>query len=145
MIFSMVLPRTPRSVRAEKAAGYKTQIENIARTRFLPPPIGEGRLYARIIWFARKKGGPDVDNIVKPILDALRGVVYEDDSQIDQCLATKIDLTKLYSVSANHISSKDYQELIDLLGSPADDILYIEVGRIPGQQAVFGPIDGDTP
>lgn len=144
MIFSMMLLRIPISVQAEKAGRYQGQIKSVAQSRFASPPIYDDRLYARIIWFTRKKGGPDVDNIIKPILDALKGTVYGDDSQIDQCLATKIDLTKPFTVSAKHIWGADYQELIDLLGSPADDILYIEVGRIPDQQAVFGPIDGGT-
>lgn len=33
---------------------------------------------------------PDIDNIVKTVLDALNGVAYKDDTQVIQVMATKI-------------------------------------------------------
>ncbi len=36
---------------------------------------------------------PDVDNIPKPILDALKGLVYADDSQVTDLLCRKRDLS----------------------------------------------------
>ena len=35
---------------------------------------------------------PDVDNIPKPILDALKGIVYEDDRQVSDLLCRKREL-----------------------------------------------------
>ena len=37
-------------------------------------------------------GSLDVDNIPKPILDALKGLVYRDDSQVTDLLCRKRDL-----------------------------------------------------
>jgi crossover junction endodeoxyribonuclease RusA len=37
---------------------------------------------------------PDVDNIVKPILDALKGLVYRDDLQVHKVTSQKFDLTR---------------------------------------------------
>lgn len=37
---------------------------------------------------------PDVDNIIKPILDALQGVIYDDDSQVLQVTSRKVPLTE---------------------------------------------------
>lgn len=34
----------------------------------------------------------DVDNIIKPILDALNGVVYVDDMQVQKVISEKVDL-----------------------------------------------------
>jgi hypothetical protein len=99
----------------------------------------------RIIWFFRRKGGPDIDNIVKPILDALEGVIYRSDSQISQCLSTRIDLTMPYTIAPIDIADEVSKELVDLLNFHYGDILYIEVGQMPAQKAVFGPIDGETP
>ena len=36
----------------------------------------------------------DVDNIPKPILDALKGLVYSDDSHVSDLLCRKRDLSK---------------------------------------------------
>jgi Holliday junction resolvase RusA-like endonuclease len=33
---------------------------------------------------------PDVDNLLKPVLDAMTGVVYLDDTQVIECLVVKI-------------------------------------------------------
>lgn len=35
---------------------------------------------------------PDVDNVVKPILDALKGLVYNDDGQVQTVTSRKIEL-----------------------------------------------------
>ena len=82
-----------------------------------------------------------MDNIIKPIVDALKGIIYKDDSLISQCLSVRIDLEKPYQVSNDNISD-DYQEMVDLINSGGKDVLYIEVGNTISQQAVFGPIDG---
>ena len=34
-------------------------------------------------------GRPDIDNIVKAVLDACNGVTFEDDAQVDRIIATK--------------------------------------------------------
>jgi crossover junction endodeoxyribonuclease RusA len=36
---------------------------------------------------------PDVDNIIKPVLDALNGLVYEDDVQVHRVTSQKLDLS----------------------------------------------------
>jgi Holliday junction resolvase RusA-like endonuclease len=47
------------------------------------------------IWNRRKDGEiypqvkPDLDNVMKAVLDALNGVVYADDSQVINLVATK--------------------------------------------------------
>ncbi len=45
-----------------------------------------------------QKNAPDVDNIVKPIQDALIGLVYKDDSQITDCLTKKRDISGAFKV-----------------------------------------------
>ena len=44
-----------------------------------------------VITYFFKDGAPDVDNIPKPILDALKGLVYIDDHQITDLLCRKRD------------------------------------------------------
>lgn len=144
MIFSIILSRTPKSVQAVWKEKYKEAIKDAAKARYSEAPA-EGSVYIRITWFQGSKGGPDVDNIIKPILDALEGVIFENDSQISQCLATRIDLAKPYTISDRHISGDSFQELSYLLGSTPGDILYIEIGQMRSQQVIFGLIDGGIP
>ena len=41
---------------------------------------------------------PDVDNIVKPIQDALIGLVYRDDSQVTDAVGRKRDINRPFRV-----------------------------------------------
>lgn len=144
MLFSIVLSRDPKSASAGSRflANYQKRLAGDADARYKSAAVVSGRLYIQIIWFARKKGGPDIDNIIKPIVDELKGIVYQDDSLISQCLSVRIDLDKPYQVSNDNISDDDYQEIVDMINLGDKDVLYIEVGNTISQQAVFGPIDG---
>ena len=54
----------------------------------------------------------DVDNIPKPILDALEGVVFEDDSQVYDLLCRK------RHVQADLRFERGSQKLLDVLANP---------------------------
>ena len=41
---------------------------------------------------------PDVDNIIKPLLDAMGTVVYADDSQVRKVVSEKVDLTSTNTI-----------------------------------------------
>ncbi len=43
---------------------------------------------------------PDIDNIIKPILDALNKLVYEDDEQVYRVVSEKADLSRGVFVSS---------------------------------------------
>ncbi len=45
-----------------------------------------------VVWYFFRRGGLDVDNMLKPILDALNGVVYEDDGDVSQVLEERRSL-----------------------------------------------------
>jgi len=137
----MLLLRTPIGIEAESKKGYQQSIKKEAKARYSDEPLDGDNLYVRIVWFARKKGGPDVDNIFKRILDALEGIVYRTDGQIRQCLATKIELAKPYMLSTRYIPDDLYGRLVILLDSSDSDILFIEVGQVTLQEVVFGEID----
>ena len=44
-----------------------------------------------VITYFFRGGSPDVDNMSKPILDALKGLVFADDSQVTDLLCRKRD------------------------------------------------------
>lgn len=63
---------------------------------------------------------PDVDNIIKPIQDALNGVVYVDDDQIQETKSGKKDINGSYRIRG--ASPMVVQGFID-----GDDFLHITV------------------
>jgi hypothetical protein len=101
-----------------------------------------GRLYARITWFQRLRTSGDVDNIAKLILDALKGIVFQDDDSIVRCLTQKTvaDVAGDYLYDPNGLPSETIRsELQILLGTEAH-VLYIEVGTIIDPRVSFGPV-----
>lgn len=117
MIVWILLSRTPKSFGAERQLGYRLALRAAAKERYSNEPSDAESLYVRVVWLSRKKGGPDTDNILKPILDELDGIVYRTDAQIKQCLATRIDLTKPYVISDRSVPDELYQSLVDLIST----------------------------
>lgn len=56
-------------------------------------PAATDEVSATIIYFYEGDADIDVDNIAKPILDALSGIAYIDDSQVTQVTIRKTPLT----------------------------------------------------
>jgi hypothetical protein len=48
----------------------------------VPHPTISSRIDVEIYFQAQSPLRPDIDNIIKPVLDALKGVLYVDDSQV---------------------------------------------------------------
>jgi Holliday junction resolvase RusA-like endonuclease len=72
---------------------------------------------------------PDVDNIVKPIQDALIGLVYNDDNQITDSLTRKRDITKSFKVKGlsraladGFVMNKDFVHVKVALSDNFEDI-----------------------
>jgi Holliday junction resolvase RusA-like endonuclease len=131
VIFSAAFERRPKSVQADKGnlAQYKRELQGLAKGAYFGEVVNEGPLYSRVIWFHRKTETMDVDNIVKPVLDALEGVVYSNDFLIIQSLATRIDVSSgEFELVDQGLPGVSYEGLVRLLGSGVDDILYIEIG-----------------
>jgi crossover junction endodeoxyribonuclease RusA len=61
---------------------WKARIRREAkRSKSLPAKLYKHEVCLKITYFYENKP-PDADNIIKPIQDALNGVVYEDDRQV---------------------------------------------------------------
>lgn len=82
-LFRIWVPGYPKSSQADKQSleRYKEGIRTAAR-KLIPEPTKSRRLDVEIFFQAESLLRPDVDNIIKPVLDALMGVLYEDDSQV---------------------------------------------------------------
>lgn len=90
----------------KKKREYQNQLATIAKANKPERLLGGAlRLTARFYWafpesWPKKKkvsqakiSRPDLDNLLKPLKDALKGVVYADDSQVSQY----VDCSKSYS------------------------------------------------
>lgn len=146
MAFAMIVSRRPVSGQTKSPKSrenYKIELGNLARAAFtLAEPLS-GDLYARIIWFYKGKIEGDIDNIIKPILDSIRGIVYYDDDIVVKCVSERFDKTRDLIISQINISDDLYQELLLAI---ADDNtnhnIYLEIGQITNRSVTFGPIDG---
>lgn len=57
------------------------------------------RIEVAVFFGADRHVRPDVDNVMKPILDALKGCVYEDDRQVWSIRCTALPIGEAYSMS----------------------------------------------
>ena len=70
-----------RMLLSEKGRKYKKHVKSLWA---LLPKFGDLRLMVEIYAFPPDRRKRDIDNIIKPVLDALEGAgVYDNDSQID--------------------------------------------------------------
>jgi len=62
------------------------------------PWFGDKRLSMVIYVRPPDKRKRDLDNLLKPLLDAMEGIVYDDDSQIDYLSIERMNLVKSGSI-----------------------------------------------
>jgi Holliday junction resolvase RusA-like endonuclease len=145
--FAFVLARKPPSYNSKGKGkqGWEVEVGALVEGR-RSGPLLSGLLYARVIWFHRdKKRGQDgdADNASKPILDALKGILYDDDIQIVQRLVQKIHTSEKYELDQPPTHADVTEELYQLLEDDHPHIIYVEVGRVRlPPRVAFGPIDG---
>ena len=104
----------------------------------------QGSLYVRVVWFRNVKSQGDVDNVVKPILDAFKNRIFDDDEQIVLCLAQRVDAFRDYTLSASartKIPNRKYEEMEQLIAENHAHVLYVEIGAVPQQVVTFGPVE----
>jgi hypothetical protein len=144
MSFSFLLPQRPVSGQKRSNPLYKEAVRQAARLRGRAVP-GPEPLYARIVWLHRERRDQDVDNIVKPILDALNGIAYNDDSQIAQCQVAAFLTSPELEVPQVNVDAKIHKELMSILDRSPEHVLYIEIGPAATKKVAFGPLDGGAP
>ena len=101
MNFEFLIPRRPLSVQAKpkKLQAWKLFVRSEAAKNWIGSPL-ESDVRLTLVYLC-DESPPDIDNIIKPIQDALIGVVFGDDSQIADVdshrrfLDQSFDLTRL--------------------------------------------------
>jgi len=77
---------------------YQAAVAKAASTSMVSPIEGGERIKIEIDWFSEGfQNKPDIDNIIKPIQDALKGVVFVDDNQVESIVARKHDTLRVIS------------------------------------------------
>ena len=71
----------------------------------------------------------DVDNVPKPILDALKGVVYSDDSQVTDLLCRKRNLNDISQVQSPSI-------ILNEAFDRGEEFLHIVLETAPIQEVI---------
>ncbi len=91
--FEFVIPGPPVSQqgKASARARWRQDVESAARAQWTGGGPDGGAVSVKITYFF-VGDAPDVDNIPKPILDALNGLVFVDDRQVTDLLSRKRDL-----------------------------------------------------
>ncbi|MEA5533736.1 RusA family crossover junction endodeoxyribonuclease [Crocosphaera sp. XPORK-15E] len=82
MIFDFLIPQRPRSVQAKNVQTWKHTVKTEAQKTWTGTVLPEDLELHLTLVYLYHRDPVDVDNIIKPIQDALIGVIYEDDQQI---------------------------------------------------------------
>lgn len=96
--FEFVIEGPPVSLKAKKtnSSRYRRWIKTVKAAAQALWPTGKQpilRLVTVSITNYYTLAPPDVDNIIKPIMDALNGITYIDDGQVNRVCSEKVDLS----------------------------------------------------
>ncbi len=99
--FEFVVCGTPRSLNADsgkKGGSWQTKVKNAAAQRWGSSTPVAGDLAVSITYLCERfqPGGqqPDIDNIAKPIVDALEKLIYVNDASITDVLCRRRTLAR---------------------------------------------------
>ena len=117
-MIDFVVRGTPRSQQARKKKLWQKKVQAAA-----PPGLEllAGSLRLRIDFFFDGSTQLDTDNIIKPIQDALKNIVYDDDEAVIDVCARKIDLQQLPTLVATP------SVLSRALTEPRSDFVFVRV------------------
>ncbi len=134
--FEVVIDGAPVSQQARRRARLRdwiSKVENEAKNNWPEDelPVVDS-IMVKITYFYEEDVSPkiDVDNISKPILDALKGVVFADDSQVTDLLCRKRRSKNIRVESSSDI-------LLEQLDQK-NEFLFIVVQDAPDQEVFNG-------
>lgn len=77
---------------------WKLDVQRAAQARVVPGTLPVRDAVRITITYYYEGDSPDVDNIIKPIQDAMHGVVFVDDAQVDETKSRKRPLNGSYQI-----------------------------------------------
>lgn len=138
-MLALVIPERPKSHNAKKKAGYTSRIQSVFRCLYPGYIPAQTQMYARVYYFTSSLPTQDADNISKPIVDALKGLAYEDDR-----------LVVLRIAAIQRIAAPEDLDLTDMPDSAIEpfvaalvhsgDAIYVEIGLFRPEFLTFGDV-----
>lgn len=129
--FEFVVQGVPRSQEARSVGRWKERVRAAAAAAW---PSGQralsDELSVAIVYFHVGQANIDVENMAKPILDALVELVYWDDRVVSEVVSRRTPLDEAMMIE------DAYEELVEALRD-AKDVVYVAVrdrpdhGRLP--------------
>lgn len=114
--------RTRSHISRERYQRYQRLVAQEATKRVANPIEDREKVKVEIDWFTEGlKNKPDADNIAKPIIDALKGIVFTDDKQVESCIVRRHDTLR---VIASHMEPLS---IVDPLLDGNDDYVFIRI------------------
>ena len=126
-------PRAANSRGARPTGPYRQAIADAARA-VIARPLRSPRITVEVWFGASSRSRADVDNILKPIVDAMKGIVFVDDRQVRSVTATVFpndDAWRITDWTSDGVmrrltDSNNSEFLIDIyegldMGGPASD------------------------
>lgn len=130
-IFELLLPRRPLSLQAKKLQAWKAYVRAEAARRWTIPPSNAAAFQLTLVYLCNTSP-VDIDNIIKPIQDALETVVYPADELITdvdshrRLFTDPFDLTTLPPLLIQGIARQQECVYVRVQAGPANPInLYI--------------------
>jgi len=120
--FRIWIPGVPKSLQSKGSKeAYVQKIREAAKS-VVPRPTKSPRVDVEIFFVSEHTMRADVDNVIKPILDALVGVVYFDDKQVRSVRAAALPSDVAFSITGpmatmeRLFKSKGKEFFVDIYG-----------------------------
>ncbi|PKA22640.1 RusA family crossover junction endodeoxyribonuclease [Leptospira levettii] len=99
--FEFIIEGTPVSQQTrnrQRLQAWKTEVGNAARRQIPSNFLIISTEIEVTITYYHDGATPDVDNIIKPIQDALIGIIYDDDKQVVETKSRKKSINNSYKI-----------------------------------------------
>lgn len=91
--FAVIGPPVSTQGSSKSKRQYRTTVAEAASKSVASPIRSHERIKIEIDWFSEgSQNKPDVDNIIKPIQDALKSIVFLDDNQVESITSRRHDI-----------------------------------------------------
>ena len=114
--YIVIVRGVARSKYARSARRYEQDVRQAASEQF-ERPLTDRNLSVEVHHFYTSGHRIDLDNLLKSILDGLKGAAYEDDSQIVRVTAERYNISGAFSVDTPR---EEWVELLPPRSQPSD-------------------------
>ncbi len=122
-------PVSQQTRRREKRRNWIDEVQNAAKRYWPTDELPSSSLIMVKITYFYEDISVDVDNMSKPILDALKGLVFVDDDQVSDLLCRKRSLRETFRV-------ENASDILVARLNMEGEFLHIIVQETPAQEVV---------